>query len=86
MDAFVFMKNCCRVDEYRKIGCTACKKGLTEVQDRQFAFIRERRKALETKPQLIREILKYGSEVAKAEGEQTLSKVKEAMDINYFDL
>lgn len=78
-------ENICSMCRNASIGCTTCKKGLAEVLEHQLSPIREKRKALETKPQFIREILQHGSEVAKAEGEKTLAKVKEAMNINYFD-
>lgn len=66
------------------IGCTACKRRLSEVLNTLLAPIREKRKALEDKPQYIQDILIYGSEKARIEGAKTLEKVKEAMGIKYF--
>ncbi len=65
------------------IGCTACKKNLAEVLNHLLSPIREKRKSLEEKPLLIREILECGCEAARKEGAKTLAEVKEAMNINY---
>jgi tryptophanyl-tRNA synthetase len=66
------------------IGCTACKRKLAEVLNILLSPIREKRKALEEKPQYIQDILQYGSEKARTEGAKTLEEVKEAMSIKYF--
>jgi tryptophanyl-tRNA synthetase len=66
------------------IGCTACKKRLADILDQLLSPIRDKRKALEEKPQTIRELLQYGCEAARNEGAKTLAEVKEAMSITYF--
>jgi tryptophanyl-tRNA synthetase len=66
------------------VGCTACKKRLAEVLNRLLSPIRDKRKLLEEKPEIINEILHHGCEVAKAEGRKTLEEVKEAMSIDYY--
>lgn len=66
------------------IGCTACKKRLAEVLNNKLTPIREERKILEEKPELIKEILQNGTQQAKIEGAKTLEKIKDAMSINYF--
>ncbi len=47
--------------------------------------IRNRRKELQKQIPDIYEILKKGSEVAREEAAKTMSEVKAAMKINYFD-
>ena len=47
--------------------------------------IRNRRKELEKDIPAVYEVLKKGSEVARETAAQTLSEVKSAMRINYFD-
>jgi tryptophanyl-tRNA synthetase len=74
----------CSMCRNAAIGCTSCKKRLSEVLDAFLSPIRERRKALEEKPGYIKDILQHGSEKARAEGALTLEKVKAAMSIKYF--
>ena len=77
-------ENICAMCRNALIGCTACKKNLTEVLNQFLSPIRENRQNLEEKPQLIYDILQHGCEAAKIEGIKTLEEVKEAMSINYF--
>lgn len=76
--------NICSMCRNADIGCTTCKKELTQVLNTLLTPIREKRKILEEKPGRIQEILQYGSEKAREEGAITLEKVKEAMNIKYF--
>lgn len=78
--------NICSMCRNAAIGCTACKKKLAEVLDQKLSLIREKRKALEAKPQVIREILQHGCDIAKSQGAKTLAEVKGAMSISYFDI
>lgn len=66
------------------IGCTACKKRLSEVLNTLLFPIREKRKCLEEKPEYIQDILQCGGERAKTEGAKTIEEVKEAMSVKYF--
>ncbi len=68
------------------LGCVECKGRLTEVLDRMLAPIRERRKEYEAKPKVVEEILREGTRRARAEGQETLKLVKEALKIDYFPL
>ncbi|HEX3028035.1 MAG TPA: tryptophan--tRNA ligase [Clostridia bacterium] len=77
-------QNICSMCRNASIGCTACKKELSGVLDALLKPVREKRKALEEKPEYIRDILMTGSKKAKEEGLKTLEEVKEAMNINYF--
>ncbi len=74
----------CSMCRNAAVGCTACKKRLSEVLNGFLAPIREKRKILEERPGYIKDILQSGSEKARAEGAITLGKVKEAMSISYF--
>ena len=65
------------------IGCTTCKKRLSEVLKTFLSPIREKRKYLEEKPRYLKDILHFGSEKARTEGSKTLENVKEAMSIQY---
>ena len=76
--------NICSMCRNATIGCTACKRKLAEVLNILLSPIREKRKALEEKPQYIQDILQYGSKKARTEGAKTLEEVKEAMSIKYF--
>ena len=74
-------------DHYRRGGLVdvKCKKLLLNVINKELAPIRARRKEFEKDIPAVYEILRKGTEVARAEAAQTLSEVKAAMRINYFD-
>ena len=76
--------NICSMCRNAAIGCTTCKKRLSEVLNTLLSPIREKRKYLEEKPEYVKNILIYGSEKARTEGAKTLEKIKEAMSIQYF--
>ncbi len=67
-----------------KIGCVPCKNLLIEILNRFLEPIRARRTEMEKNPDLVWDILKSGTERARAEGEKTMTLVWEAMKINYF--
>lgn len=75
--------NICSMCRNAAIGCTTCKKRLSEVLNTLLSPIREKRKYLEEKPEYLKDILNYGSGKARTEGSKTLEKVKEAMSIQY---
>ncbi len=74
-------------EHYRRggLGDVKCKKLLLNVINKELAPIRARRKEFEKDIPAVYEILRKGTEVARAEAAQTLSEVKAAMRINYFD-
>ena len=74
-------------EHYRKggLGDVKCKKLLLNVLNKELAPIRAKRAEFEKDIPAVYEILKKGTEVAQAEAAQTLSEVKAAMRINYFD-
>lgn len=74
-------------DHYRRggLGDVKIKKFLNKVLQEELSPIRERRKYWENNIPEVYEILKAGSEKAQKVAAQTLSKMREAMKINYFD-
>ncbi|MGN0142938.1 MAG: tryptophan--tRNA ligase [Roseburia sp.] len=74
-------------DHYKRggLGDVKVKKFLNNVMQEELSPIRARRKEYEKRIDEVYEILKKGSEVAKAEAAQTLAEVKHAMKIDYFD-
>ncbi|HXK35110.1 MAG TPA: tryptophan--tRNA ligase [Candidatus Paceibacterota bacterium] len=73
--------------DYRQggLGDVVIKKRLIEVLNKILAPIRERRKELEKNPKAIMKILEDGTKKAREVAKETLSEVKKAMKINYFD-
>lgn len=67
------------------LGDVKIKKFLNNVMQEELAPIRARRAEYEKDIPAVYEILRQGSEVARATAAQTLSEVKKAMRINYFD-
>lgn len=74
-------------DHYRRggLGDMKVKKFLGAVLEEELAPIRARRAELEKDIPAIYEILRQGTEKARAVAAQTLHEVREAMRINYFD-
>ena len=68
-----------------RLGDVKVKKFLNNVMQEELEPIRNRRKELQKQIPDIYEILKKGSEVAREEAAKTMSEVKAAMKINYFD-
>ena len=67
------------------LGDVKCKRFLLNVINKELAPIRARRKEFEKDIPAVYEILKKGTEVARAEAARTLAEVKNAMRINYFE-
>lgn len=67
------------------LGDVKVKKFLNAIMQEELEPIRNRRKELEKQIPDIYEILKKGSETAREEAAKTMSKVKAAMRINYFE-
>ena len=67
------------------LGDVKVKKFLNNVLQAELAPIRERRQMWEKRPQDVYDILKSGSEVARAKAAETLSDVRRAMKIDYFE-
>ena len=67
------------------LGDVMCKNFLNAVLNETLEPIRVRRKQLEQDIPYVYEVLRKGSEVARAAAAETLADVKRAMKINYFD-
>lgn len=86
----VFAKDTVKVqelkDHYQRggLGDVAVKKYLFEVLEEFLAPIRQKRQELESNPDAVYEILRAGTQKAEEIAAQTLSEVKDAMKINYF--
>ena len=74
-------------DQYRRggLGDVMIKNFLNEVLNDTLEPIRQRRKELEQNIPYVYEVLRKGSEVARAAAAETLADVKRSMRINYFD-
>ena len=74
-------------DHYRRggLGDGTCKKFLFNIMEEFLQPMRERRKHYEQNIPQVYEILRKGSEAARAEAAMTLSEVRKAMQIDYFD-
>ncbi|MBR0223221.1 MAG: tryptophan--tRNA ligase [Bacteroidales bacterium] len=74
-------------DQYRAggLGDVMCKNFLNAVLNETLEPIRKRRKELEQDIPYVYEVLRKGSEVARAAAAETLAAVKRAMRINYFE-
>ena len=72
---------------YRRggLGDVTVKKFLNNVVQEELRPIRERRKAWEQRPADVLEILRLGSERARAKAAETLREVRHAMRIDYFE-
>ena len=68
-----------------KRGCVACKKELADNIIEKLKPIRERRKYYEERPELVKEILRKGTERARHITKETLESVKNSMRIDYFN-
>ena len=86
-----YLPECHNLDELKEhyqrggLGDVKIKKFLNNVIQEELAPIRARRAEFEKDIPAVYEILKKGSDVAREAAAQTLSEVKRAMKINYFD-
>ena len=66
-------------------GCVACKKELIAKMNEFLSSFREKRKYYENNSEIVEKIVKDGTNRAKQRAEETMKKVKENMQINYFN-
>ncbi|EKD90841.1 MAG: hypothetical protein ACD_30C00081G0012 [uncultured bacterium] len=91
LDAFSDSSHQSQVTSYKErykegtVGDVEVKKFLVEVLNTFLEPIRERRKKYEEDPELVEKILKEGTQKARIEAKKTLTEVKKAMKLNYFD-
>ncbi|WP_245237262.1 tryptophan--tRNA ligase, partial [Paenibacillus ihuae] len=69
-----------------KIGCAACKERITAGLEQIFIPMRERRAYYAARPKLVDEILASGTQYTRCIARETMNEVREAMNLNYFDL
>ena len=67
------------------VGDIKVKKFLNSIIQEELAPIRQRRNEWEKRIPEVYEILRAGSEIAKKKAEETLTDVRRAMKINYFE-
>ncbi len=77
------VENVCRECKGGNRGCVACKKELINAMNNFLNPIKERRKFYEENDQIVTDILKDGTNIAKQRAENQMKKIKEAMMINY---
>ena len=77
------LKNVCSECKKGDRGCVACKKELIKNLNEFLKPIKERRKQYEENPELVKQILDEGTEVARKRAKENMKKVKEAMKIDY---
>ena len=86
-----FLPDYANLDEMKEhyqrggLGDVKVKKFLNKIIQSELEPIRQRRKEYEKNIPLVYDILKQGTEAAREAASQTLSEVKAAMKINYFD-
>ena len=66
-------------------GCVACKKELITKMNEFLKDFREKRKYYEENPKLVDEIINTGNNKAKEKAKNTMNKVKQSMQIDYFE-
>ncbi|MBV1915083.1 MAG: tryptophan--tRNA ligase [Pseudomonadales bacterium] len=65
------------------IGCVDCKRPIVEVIQKELAPIRERAEDYESEPELVKNIIIEGSEVARDAAKLTMQEVRQAMGLLY---
>jgi len=79
------LENVCIECKKGQRGCVQCKKELIENMMNFLKPIHEKIKYYENNPEEVDNILKTGSKKAKEKAEETMRKVKDAININYFE-
>ncbi len=64
-------------------GCVNCKKQLIKNLNEFLKPIKERRKQYEENPEIVKDILEKGTNIAKKRATENMNKIKEAMKIDY---
>ena len=78
-------KNVCEECKAGKRGCVACKRELAANLINFLKPIKEKRRYYEENPKEVDKILQDGTKAAKSKAEQTMSKVRKAIKIDYFE-
>lgn len=69
-----------------EVGCTACKKEMTEIINEFLEPIREKRRFYQKKKGFVKEILEAGNKKTQKEAAETLEIVKQKMHLDYENL
>ena len=77
------LKIVCSECKAGKRGCVACKKELIKNLNEFLKPIKERRKEYEENPEIVKQILDQGTEIARKRAKENMKKVKKAMKIDY---
>ena len=77
------LKIVCSECKAGKRGCVACKKELIKNLIEFLKPIKERRKEYEENPEIVKQILDQGTEIARKRAKENMKKVKKAMKIDY---
>lgn len=91
LDAFAPTSEKAQIDEYKKryrvgqVGDIEVKKYLVKILNDFLDPIRARRAKYEQQPELVERILKQGTQKARLEAQKTLTEVKKAMKLQYFE-
>lgn len=78
------LKTVCSECKEGKRGCVACKKELITRMNEFLEKFREKRQYYEEHKEEVKQILEEGTKEAKKKASDTLSRIKQAMKINYF--
>ena len=76
-------KNICEECKKGQRGCVACKKQLMKSMNEKLGPIRDKRHYLEEHPNEVKEILSAGNARAKKIAQETMTKVKKSMKLDY---
>ncbi len=76
-------KNICEECKKGQRGCVACKKQLVKSMNEKLGPIRDKRHYLEEHPNEVKEILSAGNARAKKIAQETMTKVKKSMKLDY---
>lgn len=66
-------------------GCVDCKKELIKTMNSYLDPIRTKRKYYENNPEIIEKVLKDGIDAVKIKSSENMKKIKEKMELNYFE-
>ena len=77
------LNNICSECKKGERGCVDCKRQLINNMNNFLEPIREKRKYYEDNPELVKDILNEGTEVARKKAKETMEEVRKAMKIDY---
>ena len=78
-------KTVCEECKAGKRGCVGCKKQLANNINKTLSPIREKRQYYEERPEIVDKILLEGTMKAQKQAKETMSKIRKAMKLDYFE-